>query len=142
MSEIRVPIMEALPNRLQARIELRDRSLRNVVSDHAGGLAPRFILNLTKKWKVGQTITVAFTGGDTTLHGKIVDVVSEWTKYANLKFDFGKTSSGSFRTWSKSDHAFAAQIRVSFDQSGYYSLVGNDSVNTTVVKTGEESPRR
>jgi hypothetical protein len=139
MSEIKVPIMEALPDRLQARIELRDRSLRNAVSDHAGGFSPRFILNLTKKWKVGQTITVAFKGGDSTLHAKIADAVSEWTKHANLKFDFGKTTTGSFRTWSPSDQAYAAQIRVSFDQSGYYSLVGNDSVNKAVVRTGEES---
>jgi hypothetical protein len=139
MSEIKVPIMEALPNRLQARIELRDRSLRNAVSDHAGGFPPRFILNLTKKWKVGQTITVAFKGGDSALHTKIADAVSEWTQYANLKFDFGKTTTGSFRTWSPSDQAYAAQIRVSFDQSGYYSLVGNDSVNRAVVRTGEES---
>lgn len=139
MSEINVPIMEALPNRLQARIELRDRSLRNAVSDHPAGLSPRFILSLTKKWKVGQTITVAFKGGNAALHTKIADAASEWTKFANLEFDFGKTATGAFRTWSPGDHAYAAQIRVSFDQPGYYSLVGNDSVNKVVVKTGEES---
>lgn len=131
--------MEALPDRLQARIELRDRFLRNAVSGHPSGLSPRFILNLTKKWKPGQTITVAFKGGDSTLHAKIADAVSEWTQYANLKFDFGKTGAGTYRTWSPSDATYAAQIRVSFDQSGYYSLVGNDSINTAVSKTGEES---
>ena len=139
MSETKATIMEALPNRFQARIELRDRSLRTAVSDHAGGLSPRFVLNLTKKWKPGQTITVAFKSGNPTLHTKIADVVSEWTQYANLSFDFGKTGAGSYRTWSPTDTTYAADIRVSFDQSGYYSLVGTDSINDAVSRPGEES---
>jgi hypothetical protein len=139
MSEIKVPVFEALPPRFQARIEQRNRSLRAAMAAHPGGFAPHFILSLTKKWKPGQTLTVAFKGGDTALHEKIADCVSEWTKYANLKFDFGKTEGGTYRKWSPSDKEFAAQIRVSFDQSGYYSLVGNDSIDKTVTKTGEES---
>src|SRR5215831_212350 len=139
MNELKVRTMEALPARLQARIELRNRTLQPAMSAQAGGHSPHFILNLTKKWKPGQTLTIAFKGGDSALHAKIDETVSEWTKYANLKFDFGKTTQGAYRTWSSSDKDFPAQIRVSFDQSGYYSLVGNDSINTTVSKPGEES---
>ena len=74
------------------------------------------------------------------LHKQIADTVNEWTKYANLTFDFGiNPSTGEYRTWNTSDTAFAAEIRVSFDQSGYYSLVANDSINPTVSKSGEES---
>src|SRR5262245_12612701 len=117
MNEIKVPIMEALPARFQARIEQRNRALRTTMAAHPGGLAPHFILNLTKKWKTGQRLTIAFKGGDAALHGKIVDAVSEWTKFANLKFDFGAAAGGSFRTWSPADNEYAADIRVSFDQS-------------------------
>jgi hypothetical protein len=66
--------------------------------------------------------------------------VTEWTQYANLKFDFGvDPATGNYRSWSKSDTNFTADIRVSFDQSGYYSLVGNDSINRTITRPGEES---
>jgi hypothetical protein len=135
----KVPIMERFPDRLQARMEQRRRALRSV-PPHAGGLSPHFILNLTKQWQPGQTLRIAFRGGDASLHKDIADTVSEWTNYANLKFDFGfDSASGKYRSWSKSDASFAAEIRVSFDQSGYYSLVANDSTNSSITKAGEES---
>src|SRR5437899_9727763 len=116
MNEQKVRIMEALPARLQARIETRNRSLRAAMSAQPGGFSPHFILNVTKKWKPGQMLTIAFKGGDSALHAKIHETVSEWTKYANLKFDFGKTAQGNYRTWRPSDKTYTAQIRVSFDQ--------------------------
>ena len=74
------------------------------------------------------------------LHKQIADTVNEWTNYANLKFDFGiDPTTGEYRTWKTTDTAFAAEIRVSFDQSGFYSLVANDSINLSVSKPGEES---
>jgi hypothetical protein len=133
------PIMERYPDRLQARVELRQRTL-STVSSSASGFSPHFILNLTKRWQPGQVLKVAFRGGNTPLHRDIANAVTEWTNFANLKFDFGvNPATGSHRTWSKSDTDFAADIRVSFDQTGYYSLVGNDSINRTITKPGEES---
>ena len=133
------PIMERIPDRLQARLELRQRTL-STVRLPAGGLSPHFILNLTKRWRAGQTLSVAFLGGDTALHREIETAVTEWTLYANLKFDFGvDPATGNYRRWRQSDTNFAADIRVSFDQTGYYSLVGNDSINRTIAKPGEES---
>jgi hypothetical protein len=132
-------ILERYPDRLQARMELRQRTLSTLRSP-ASGLSPRFILNLTKRWKSGQTVRVAFRGGDTALHRDIATAVTEWAQYANLKFDFGvDQATGKYRSWSKSDTNFVADIRVSFDQTGYYSLVGNDSINRTITKPGEES---
>src|SRR5450631_2889944 len=133
----KVPILERYPDRLEARMELRRRTLSTVRSP---SLSPQFIIILTKRWQPAQTVKVAFRGGDAALHRGIADVVSEWTQYANLKFDFGlDAGTGKYRSWSTSDTNFAAEIRVSFDQSGYYSLVGNDSTNRTVTKPGEES---
>jgi len=131
--------MERYPDRLQARMELRQRML-STLRLPASGLSPRFILNLTKRWQPGQTLRVAFRGGDTSLHRDIATAVTEWAQYANLRFDFGvDAATGNYRSWSKSDTNFAADIRVGFDQSGYYSLVGNDSINRTIAKFGEES---
>jgi hypothetical protein len=138
-SGTKLPVMERYPDRLQARTELRQRTL-STLRPPAGGFSPRFTLNLTKRWQSGQILKVAFRGGDTALHRDIADAVAEWTQYANLKFDFGvDPTTGNYRTWSKSDTSFAADIRVSFDQSGYYSLVGNDSTNRTITRPGEES---
>jgi hypothetical protein len=128
--------MERYPDRLQARVELHERTLSTLRSP--SGLSLNFILNLTKRWQPGQTVSVAFRGGDTALHREIATAVTEWTQYANLRFDFGvDPATGNYRSWSKSDTNFAAEIRVSFDQTGYYSLVGNDSI--TIAKPGEES---
>lgn len=132
------PVMERYPERLQARMELRQRTFSTLKP--ASGLSPRFLFNLTKRWQPGQTLTVAFRGGDTLLHRDIANAVTEWARYANLRFDFGvDPETGNYRSWSKSDTEFPADIRVSFDQAGYYSLVGNDSINRTITKPGEES---
>lgn len=136
-SETKLRVFERYPDRLQARIELRRRTLSRLP---ASGLSPHFILNLTKRWRPGQTLKVAFRGGDTALHRDIATAVTEWSQSANLKFDFGlDQATGNYRSWSKSDTNFGSDIRVSFDQTGYYSLVGNDSINRTVTRPGEES---
>jgi hypothetical protein len=131
--------MERYPNRLQARMELRQQTLSTLRSP-VNGLSPRFIIRLTKSWQPGQTLKVAFRGGDKALHRDIANAVTEWSQYANLKFDFGlDPATGNYRTWSTADTNFAAEIRVSFDQAGYYSLVGNDSINRTITRPAEES---
>jgi hypothetical protein len=136
--EIKLRVMEGYPTKLQARLEQRQRTFRNLAQSPTGH-APRFIINLSKRWQPGQTLRVAFRGGDDALRKDIADTVADWTKYANLKLDFVDPATGNARTWSKSDTQFVAEIRVSFDQSGYYSLVGNDSTNPLVTKAGEES---
>jgi hypothetical protein len=139
VSATKLPVIERYPDRLQARMEQRRRTLRTV-RPSSTGFSPHAVLNLTKQWNAGQTLKVAFRGGDSALHKDISDTVLEWTHYANLKFDFGlDPATGKYRSWSKSDTSFVADIRVSFDQSGFYSLVANDSINLTVTRPGEES---
>ena len=131
-------VLEGYPPRLQTRLDHRARVAKSVTPAH--GLAPRFIINISKRWNAGQTVKVAFRGGDTALHQQIANAVNDWTKYANLTFDFGvNPATGQYRTWTTADTSFAAEIRVSFDQTGYYSLVANDSINPAVSKPGEES---
>jgi hypothetical protein len=102
-------------------------------------MAPHLLVGFSKTWNNGQTIRVAFKGGSADLHKAIADTVSEWTQFANLTLDFGLTPQGTYRAWAPADTTFSAEIRVSFDQEGYYSLVGTDSIDTTLTKPGEES---
>jgi hypothetical protein len=136
---VKVRVLENVPSRFQARIEQRRRML-NKVPVAAVGMPSRALVSMTKRWENGRTITIAFKGGDTARRKQIADVVSEWTCYANLKFDFGVDSAtGEYREWKPTDTDFAADVRVSFDQPGYYSLVGTDSSDKDVSRPGEES---
>ncbi len=133
-------ILEGYPNRIQSRLEQRVRTLQALTAPADSGHTPHFILNLSKRWQPGQSIRVAFKSGDAAFHANIANTVTEWTKYANLKFDFGlDPTTGKYRSWNPSDTTYSAEIRVSFDQSGYYSLVGNDCVNPTIAKAGDET---
>ncbi|HWB02965.1 MAG TPA: hypothetical protein VG796_08080 [Verrucomicrobiales bacterium] len=83
-----------------------------------------------KRWERGATVRVAFLGGTTALHKKIAETAVEWTKYANLKFDFGYDEvTNTYRSWSPTDVDYVAEIRVAFDLPGYYSAIGTDSVH-------------
>lgn len=127
-------VLEALPDRLQAKIEKKERDKRNNLPGYINGNALELVLDDLKLWRVG-TLTVSFKGGDTALHEKIAQTASLWTQHGNLKFDFGyDESSGNYRTWTPGDKS---HIRVGFEYEGYWSLVGNDSSDTALVEPGE-----
>ena len=132
-------ILESYPSEFQARLDQRLQLLNKTAGPALGQPSHHFI-SLTRRWQPGQTITIAFRGGDKTLHKQIADAVTEWTNYANLKFDFGRNpTTGEYRHWQPSDTSFAADIRVSFDQEGYYSLVGTDSSDPQIISPAQES---
>ncbi len=123
-------VLDHLPEDVLATMEQRDRWLSSIPYD-AGGL--EFLVADTQAWTPGQTIRVAFLGGSTQLHRRIAETVTEIAAVCNLELDFGlDQSTGAYRTWSEQDTQHAAEIRVSFDQSGYFSLVGTDSVNQAI----------
>jgi len=134
------PRVDAMPEHYQARIEQRERSLRSLSPQSDGG-AYDLVVETIRKWDPGETITVAFNGGDSVLHKKIADTAEEWTKHANLKFDFGYDSgSGRFRTWSYADVRYKASIRISFnDRGGYWSVVGTEATDPKIVGPHETS---
>lgn len=139
-AKLREHVLEQVPDRFQARIEQRKRTLAKVpIPAHPGSPTLRAVINLTKRWPNGKTIKVAFKGGNDALRKQIADAVSEWTNHANLKFDFMDPGACEYREWKPSDANFAADVRVSFDQSGYYALVGKDSVDPMISRAGEES---
>jgi hypothetical protein len=120
-------VLESLPEDVVASMESRDRwttSLQHV----EGGL--EFLVADLQSWTPGQTVRVAFLGGSEKLHGAIEEATQPISENANLILDFKEN--GSYRTWSMQDTEYAAEIRISFDANGYFSLVGTDSVNPNV----------
>lgn len=131
-------ILEGYPVDLAVRLEIRDRQFERHAQD-AGIPEVEAVVTIGKLWR-HSPITVAFRGGDKQLQGKIADAATEWTKHGSFKFDFGHDEArDTYRQWSLQDDDFAADIRISFDDRGYYSLVGTDSRDPAIVRPQEAS---
>ncbi|MBM7505833.1 hypothetical protein ACFPER_01870 [Agromyces aurantiacus] len=128
-------LLESLPDETVAAIEVRDRWRRRASSGAAG---LEFIVTDLGRWPVGSTVRVAFLGGDTALHDDIVSATQQITDSCNLRLDFGRDpGTGAYRRWTTADTEYAAEIRVSFDADGYFSLVGTDSTDPTIGRPGD-----
>src|SRR5512134_644442 len=58
----------------------------------------RAIALLKKKlWKPGRTLHVRFLDGDPKVQAKVAAVAPEWSKYANIHFDFDGASNAEIR---------------------------------------------
>lgn len=95
------------------------------------------VVPLSQRWPVGSLVRVAFRGGTPELHEEIEAAALEWVgpDGANLQLSF-RNADGSFRLWSPQDRAYEAEIRVGFDQKGRWSLVGDESINSTIPGGG------
>lgn len=124
-----------LPSEVVATIESRDRAL---AASHASfHYAPSAVLDDFRLWnRKGETVTVAFLGGDNSVRAEIVEDTKEWTAVCNIKLDFGNAATG-YRSWTTTDKQYVANIRVSFDQDGYFSLVGRDCIDPTVGRAND-----
>lgn len=124
-------VLDLIPDDVEASIRLRDEWLTTMREGAGAGL--EFIVSDVSRWTPGQKVRVAFLGGDTALHKDIADATKEITGVANVDLDFGVDAvTSKYRTWSESDHAYSAEIRVSFDKPGFFSLVGTDSINPEI----------
>jgi hypothetical protein len=74
----------------------------------------RAISPLRKQWVNGSTIRIRFMSGTAAQQKMVKDIAPEWTKYANLNFEFTTDP--------------RAEIRVTFDASdGAWSYIGTDN---------------
>ena len=121
-------ILERLPDSLQKKDKRRRAWTKGLTRD--------FLLTDAQSWAPGQSLRVAFQGGDPELHRKIEKATHEITNACDLTLDFGFDGQN-FRSWSHEDQQYAAEIRVGFDMDGYWSLVGNDSINRSVGDADE-----
>lgn len=123
-------LLDSLPESVIASMEVRDRWFTRSSVSNDGQF---FVIEDLLRWIPGQTIRVAFLGGDTALHRDIEEVTKQITDVCNIKLDFGfNPATGNYRIWSTEDTTYQAEIRVSFDQDGYFSLLGTDSVSPNI----------
>lgn len=129
-------ILESLPEYVVSTMEVRDRWFTRSTPPPDGGKA--FVVEDLLRWQPGQTIRVAFLGGDTQLHRDIAEATREITDSCNITLDFGfDAQTNTFRKWSPTDQDYQAEIRVSFDQPGFFSLLGTDSINPNIGAAGQ-----
>ena len=65
--------------------------------------------------KTGRLLRVSFLDGDPAVHARIPKHAEAWSQYANITFDFASTP--------------AAEIRISFEDSGSWSWVGTECLS-------------
>lgn len=129
-----IEIFEGYPDHILAKIESRDRLRKRSLPPYIDGTSLELVFEDLKIWQVG-VLTVSFKGGSPQLHKQIADTAVEWTKYGNIRFDFGYDSiSNTFRQWTPTD---SSHIRVGFEFDGYWSLVGTDSKDYSIAKDGD-----
>jgi len=139
------PIIEGYPRHIIERYKSSAINLtfqRTFKRPNRDSIEPQYVrVEKTKLWKPGTTVTVSFKGGSADLHKKIADIAKEWTKYGNLKLDFGfDPKTQKYRKWDSTNIDYHNHnIRISFDQKGYWSVVGNESINPKLVKAWEAS---
>lgn len=134
-----VGILEAFPGRFQARIEHKQQLIRNLPPQN--GLRPSFVIQVSRRWSPGETVTVAFNGGDAALRQDVMSRAFTWTKYGNINLNFGTNAADGmhFREWKITDQTYTADVRISFDAQGYWSFVGTDAIDKSITKPSEPS---
>ena len=122
--------MEELPESILKWMSGRAEWVRAQTTPRDG---QSWIVSEVLQWEPGETLRVAFRGGAPDLHEKIAKTVATIEACCNIKFDFGfDEATRLYRSWSEADSVHRAEIRVSFDQKGYFSLVGTDSADKWV----------
>lgn len=125
------PVLESMPDGLVAALEVRDAWRARVAAERGVGL--EFLVSDLARWRPGSVVRVAFLDGDTTLHAKVADATKQITDACNIQLDFGfDDTTNQFRRWTTEDTEYAAEIRVSFDRGGFWSLVGTDSTDADI----------
>src|SRR5690349_21714855 len=82
------------------------------------GAGPELAAIVPKRWQDGRTLRVCFLDGgsvDATLKQKVERYAKEWSKYANVTFEFGSDPD--------------AEVRIAFQQgAGSWSYIGTDAL--------------
>lgn len=129
-------VLDDLPESLQESLDARRRFLDGL-NNNADDI--EFRVADLQRWRPGETIAVAFYGGTSGLHRDVEEATRAITDACNIKLDFGRdAATGAYRAWSPQDTNYRADIRVSFDKNGFWSLIGTDSVDARIGEPAEE----
>lgn len=133
-------VLEDLPGGVREAMAARDAWFKSLPMTSGG---EEFLVSDVQAWRPGQVLRVAFMGGTTDLHRDIAEAVQQITQACNIHLDFGfDAATGKYRAWSTTDTTYAAEIRVSFDLGGYWSLVGTDCINENIGGAGDAAGGR
>jgi hypothetical protein len=91
-------------------------------------------VDTSKKWANGQTLTVCFFGGSTTLQRRVQNSASQWMQFANIKFHFVAGRSANIRI------AFTGRGGASESYVGTGNLSINPSLPTMNLGLDDDSP--
>lgn len=130
-------VQEGFPAAEMARLTQRSQHLTRALGLMDLATAQGLIIH-SRIWLPQELpLTVAFLGGTPTLRAQIVSAASTWSQAANVQFDFGPP--GTYREWTRNDTTYAARIRIAFDEEGYWSFVGSDSIDVAVAGPNQAS---
>lgn len=102
----RVAVQENPENDIDPDVDVDDPSL---------DLTGRIALVARKRWRPGKLLKIRFLDGSSTVQAKVVQHANEWTRHANIQFEFGDSK--------------YAEIRISFHaDSGSWSALGTDAL--------------
>jgi hypothetical protein len=88
------------------------------------GVAKRAVSVPKHLWEPGQSLTICFLSGTTIARQRVIELSADWTRYANLRFDFGDPAAP--RTCSGTN---IEDIKIDFakDVGGHWSFIGRVS---------------
>jgi len=100
------------------KTELHDAFSCKMLVNNDGGPATEANGYARKRWVNGSIVKVRFIGGSTLFRNKVIQYAKTWEPYANITFSF------------VADNA-AADVKVAFEDDGYWSYMGTDSRSAT-----------
>jgi len=87
-----------------------------------GSLDEKGVISTGRKWKPGRTIRIKFLGGHSLVRQKVERHAMEWTKHANIKFQFVGDPE-------------PAEVRIDFQNGGSWSLLGTDALTAPAYQS-------
>ncbi len=114
-NEIKVCVDRVLPSDMQREAESKAIAENPLNMPAPGAPAPLSgAVDARKLWAPGRVLRVCFLDGDARVQDKVATIAQEWSKYANIQFDFCED--------------LEAELRISFKQPGSWSYIGTDAL--------------
>ncbi|WP_150110534.1 zinc metalloprotease [Granulicella mallensis] len=105
---------------------------------NAQAMVAQSVIKRVQVWHPTEMpLKVAFLGGSNELRTQIASTIRAWSANSGVSFDFGQP--GAFHEWSRLDQTYQAQIRISFDEAGYWSWVGAESIDQSIAAPNQPS---
>ena len=98
------------------------------------GFSLKLAVHNNFKWTNGRTITVCFLNGSLYLQRKVMEIASEWMRYANIKFQFVEGQEAEIRI------NFTYQGGPSYSQLGTNNLLVPPHQETMALGIADNSP--